>query len=530
MFYPIHILCRKRGRLGCAWIAGTIGINQSSATLLNKRELLSVNIEKACDEVISPNEPMALRLSAILMLGITRIYKRQTKFLLVDIEDMYKDLKKHRTVSIDLICSNNNRGANLALTNYVGDTEIFETDHLLMDLLTNLNLISDSSYAAYKTPAVDSFQSIIRGGSNDSFAKMENLPNFTSIHSMISLDGNSGSFNQQFNDNFDPFETSLANNFSLSLPPDDSMIHPEVEVNTVEISPTNMDVTGNPMDSSHRNLVRTALNQCALDPIQEEQERPPKRRKKHDKLLVDRNTCLTNDQIRKGLATEKDTLRDLESMLPRRGIKRYRLPKSDSELMGHAHFWQMFPNPNWEELEIMKINVLQKSTNETVSSTNFSRLIESSNSQLGESILRNISNVSVNGLQPADSIIENADITPMHIPQDESLIIPTDPNISCPSPPHSDFFLEDDMSFRRREDFDSFEVRNHLSESDDILERFHRLEQSTKRPFIFMKDLFNSKHPKRKEVASVFYSILKHAPIFHPEQAEPYGEILLRSY
>ena len=522
MFYPIHLLCGKRGRLGIAWVAGTVGFNQSTASFLNKRELLSVNIQMACNEVIAPNKPMALRLAAILMLGITRIYKRQTKFLLGDIEDMYKDLKKHRSFSIDLIDAGNNKGANLILTNCVGEIETFETDRLLTGLLSNLNLISDSSYTAYNTTPLESITSIVMQANSE-----ESIANIAPIRS-ITLDTNELTLDRMQNDDLGgPLDISLVDN---SFPAARDLSHasinnPDSDITQGNISPLRCD-TVSPI-GNNSNLIRQAFNQCGLGPIDEEAERPSKRQKKKIKLAIDFTTSLSNDHIRKNLTSQSDIRKVFKSTLPKKQL-RYLIPRTDSELVMNRHFRNMYANPQWDELESLLVPISDKNTNETVSSTNFSRLLDSSNSHHTTSIIRNLSNLSV-GLQTEYSL-ENIDINPMQLEDDLSLV--HDPNIPCPSPQIADInsFYPYEQSFQLNDATDSFERNPSILsfETEQILDTFHQLKQSARRPFIFMKDLFPTKRPSRKEVVKVFYSVLKHSHIFCPEQRDPFGEVLLR--
>ena len=522
MFYPIHLLCGKRGRLGIAWVAGTVGFNQSTSSFLNKRELLSVNIEMACNEVIAPHQPMALRLAAILMLGIARIYKRQTKFLLVDIEDMYKDLKKYRSFSIDLIDSGNNKGASLILTNCVGEIETFETDRLLNGLLSNLNLISDSSYIAYNTAPLESFTSVVMQSNSE-----ESIANIAPIRS-ITLDTNELALDRMQNDDLGgPLDISLVDNsFPAARDSSHSFLNnPDSDITHGNISPLHYDATS-PLENN-ANLVRQAFNQCGLGPIDEEVERPRKRQKKSSKLAIDFTTSLSNDNIRKNLTSQADIRKIFKSTLPKKQL-RYLTPKSDSQLVMNRHFRSLYANPHWDELENLLIPISVKNDNEDVSATNFSRLLESSNSHHTTSIIRNMSNLSV-GLQTEYSL-ENIDINPMQMEDDLSLV--QDGNVPCASPLIADINnnYPYEQSFQLTDAADSFE-RNpsiHSFQTEEILDTFNQLKKSARRPFIFMKDLFPSTRVNRREVAKVFYSVLKHSQIFCPEQRDPYGEILLR--
>lgn len=43
---------------------------------------MSVNVVKTCEFLQAPTEPMALRMSSSLMIGVTRVYARQYQHLL----------------------------------------------------------------------------------------------------------------------------------------------------------------------------------------------------------------------------------------------------------------------------------------------------------------------------------------------------------------------------------------------------------------------------------------------------------------
>ena len=507
MFYPIHLLCGKRGRLGIVWVAGTAGFNQSTASFLNKRDLLSVNIQVACNEVIAPLQPMALRLAAILMLGITRIYRRQTKYLLVDIEDMYKDLKKHNNYTIDLVDSINNKGANLILTNCVGEVETFETDRLLTDLLSHLNLISDSSYTAYENTPLQSFSSIVMNSASD-----VSLPTIAPVRA-ITLDTTNLALDRMENDDLGgPLNLSLADN---SFGHVRDSFNSDVDLITGNISPMHYAVTSPVV--SNKNLLRQAFNQCMLGAIDEEIERPRKRLKKKDKLMIDSVTSMNNEQLRKNIDSERDILKVQASVWPKQQLRYYSV-RSDAYLLTNRHVTSLHENSQWKEVESLIIPNIHR--DETVSSTNFSRLLETTSNT---SIIRNASNASVSGLQ-TDYSVENIEIEPMHI---DMYLLP-DANIPCPSPPLPE--VEDNYeSFQLMNGTDSFERRSIYSiETEHVLQTFNELKQSARKPYVFLKDLYTTSCPTRKQVAKVFYSVLKHAHTFRPRQKEPYGEIKLR--
>ncbi|KAI8591597.1 Rec8 like protein-domain-containing protein [Geranomyces variabilis] len=104
MFYSKDILTSKR-RDGFAviWLAATLGAKHSfkkasNADLppihLSKREVNQVNVVNACEELTSPKEPMALRLTSSLMVGVTRVYSEQYSFFYGEVNQVFQKVKR----------------------------------------------------------------------------------------------------------------------------------------------------------------------------------------------------------------------------------------------------------------------------------------------------------------------------------------------------------------------------------------------------------------------------------------------------
>ncbi|KDN53013.1 hypothetical protein K437DRAFT_253663 [Tilletiaria anomala UBC 951] len=93
MFYNVDILTRRKSGLGIVWLAATLG-NRSVFRKLNKKEVANVDIERACQTVISPAEPMALRLSSQLMHGIVRVYVQQNELWMADVTNAHAAVRK----------------------------------------------------------------------------------------------------------------------------------------------------------------------------------------------------------------------------------------------------------------------------------------------------------------------------------------------------------------------------------------------------------------------------------------------------
>ncbi|KTW27426.1 hypothetical protein T552_02404 [Pneumocystis carinii B80] len=93
MFYSQEILTRRKGGLGVIWLAATLG-SKTSFKKLQRKEILSVNVPKACEYLSEPPEPLALRLSSNLMMGVTRIFDQQYGFFYTDVQLTHAKIRK----------------------------------------------------------------------------------------------------------------------------------------------------------------------------------------------------------------------------------------------------------------------------------------------------------------------------------------------------------------------------------------------------------------------------------------------------
>eukprot|EP00834_Sanchytrium_tribonematis_P006997 NODE_575_length_5853_cov_0.947341.p3 type:complete len:356 gc:universal NODE_575_length_5853_cov_0.947341:3689-2622(-) len=84
MFYSVDFLTKNNG-LSICWIASTLG---SKTKKLSKKVINNVDIGAQVEFLINPSEPLALRLSSHLLLGIARIYKQQYDFYSGDVQQV----------------------------------------------------------------------------------------------------------------------------------------------------------------------------------------------------------------------------------------------------------------------------------------------------------------------------------------------------------------------------------------------------------------------------------------------------------
>ncbi|TIC27206.1 hypothetical protein E3Q11_02640 [Wallemia mellicola] len=97
-----ELLTSRRNGYGLAWIAATLSTrtNLTSFKKLSKKDILNFSIPSFCQTLQNPPEPLALRLSSNLLIGIVRIYDKRTMFFHHDVQQVHNNLVK-ATASID---------------------------------------------------------------------------------------------------------------------------------------------------------------------------------------------------------------------------------------------------------------------------------------------------------------------------------------------------------------------------------------------------------------------------------------------
>jgi hypothetical protein len=86
MFYAQQVLTRK-GPLAKIWVAATFQAR------LTKAQVFTTDIASACRQIATPEMPMALRLTGCLLLGVCRIYQKQTGYVLEDASEALAKLQ-----------------------------------------------------------------------------------------------------------------------------------------------------------------------------------------------------------------------------------------------------------------------------------------------------------------------------------------------------------------------------------------------------------------------------------------------------
>ncbi|EPS70525.1 hypothetical protein M569_04233, partial [Genlisea aurea] len=96
MFYSQFILAKK-GPLGTIWIAAHL------ERKLRKNQVADTDIGVSVDSILSPDVPIALRLSSHLLLGVVRIYSKKVNYLFDDCSEALLKIKQaFRSAAVDL--------------------------------------------------------------------------------------------------------------------------------------------------------------------------------------------------------------------------------------------------------------------------------------------------------------------------------------------------------------------------------------------------------------------------------------------
>lgn len=169
MFYSQHVLTKK-GPLAKIWLAAHM---QSKLT---KAMVFGTDLQKAVDSIISPDAPMALRLTSNLLLGVVRILHRKTKYLLQESSDALTKLKltfrPTAPTAVDLPASapaSNFAAVTLADAS-VDDLAAPMVDLSLIPARTTRPSANSAFLAADRDITIDEFAGGLAGGMLDAFA------------------------------------------------------------------------------------------------------------------------------------------------------------------------------------------------------------------------------------------------------------------------------------------------------------------------------------------------------------------------
>ncbi|USW48449.1 Putative rad21/Rec8-like protein [Septoria linicola] len=92
MFYSHEVLTSRKYGVATVWLVATLGA-RSTLKKVTKKAILNVDVAKACETIVTPEAPMALRLQSNLLYGVTRVYAQQCGYVLTDAEAARNSLR-----------------------------------------------------------------------------------------------------------------------------------------------------------------------------------------------------------------------------------------------------------------------------------------------------------------------------------------------------------------------------------------------------------------------------------------------------
>lgn len=66
-------------------LVATLG-SRSNLKKVTRKAILDVDVQKACETIVTPEAPMALRLQSNLLYGVARVYSQQCGYMLTDVQ------------------------------------------------------------------------------------------------------------------------------------------------------------------------------------------------------------------------------------------------------------------------------------------------------------------------------------------------------------------------------------------------------------------------------------------------------------
>ncbi|KAK4137003.1 hypothetical protein BT67DRAFT_454689 [Trichocladium antarcticum] len=96
MFYSHEILKSHEHGVATVWLVSTIGL-RSNARKISRKAIQGVDVRKACETILQPTAPIALRLQGSLLFGLSRVYSQQCHYVLTDAERVQAHMRAFYT-------------------------------------------------------------------------------------------------------------------------------------------------------------------------------------------------------------------------------------------------------------------------------------------------------------------------------------------------------------------------------------------------------------------------------------------------
>ncbi|GME24101.1 Meiotic recombination protein rec8 [Neofusicoccum parvum] len=93
MFYSHEVLTNRKYGVATVWLVATLGSKSATTKKVTRKAILNVNVPKACDTIIEPEVPLALRLQGSLLYGVSKVYSQQCSYVLADAQSMQNHVR-----------------------------------------------------------------------------------------------------------------------------------------------------------------------------------------------------------------------------------------------------------------------------------------------------------------------------------------------------------------------------------------------------------------------------------------------------
>ncbi|WVF67260.1 hypothetical protein IAT40_002008 [Kwoniella sp. CBS 6097] len=110
MFFSDDLLTSKKGTFGIVWLMATLGPRNKKIT---RKQLTAVDLAKTCDLIAQPPEPLALRLSGALLVGVARVYNQNYEIFYSDVSNFHSNLR--RSIATDFTTMGTGSGGTTSL-------------------------------------------------------------------------------------------------------------------------------------------------------------------------------------------------------------------------------------------------------------------------------------------------------------------------------------------------------------------------------------------------------------------------------
>ncbi|KAF3159790.1 hypothetical protein TWF788_003520 [Orbilia oligospora] len=101
MFYDHRILTQRKYGVATVWLVATIGPKTTLSKKVHKKEILEVNVARACRTILQSENPLALRLQSNLLFGVSRVFCEQYNYLFADATNAHQKINKDFLVPLD---------------------------------------------------------------------------------------------------------------------------------------------------------------------------------------------------------------------------------------------------------------------------------------------------------------------------------------------------------------------------------------------------------------------------------------------